>query len=90
MRQVISAVLCGVAVVWGVGVGPLCWVLRDGLGPDATESSGWAAVERFLPTFYWGPVALLLSVCCVIGWQFRTGQAGRPNFQPGAAARGGG
>ena len=45
-------------------VGPLVWILRDGLGPDSTDSSGWEAVGRMFWTFYWGPATLL---ACLFG-----------------------
>jgi hypothetical protein len=48
--------------VWLVGVGPLTWILRDGLGPGSVDSHGERAAVRFLMTFYWGPVACLLVV----------------------------
>ncbi len=51
--------------VWVVFVGPFCWVLRDGLGPDSVSSSGFTAVCRALMTFYWGPVALLLLAAII-------------------------
>jgi hypothetical protein len=28
---------------------PLLWILRDGLGPDARTTTGWAALEKFAP-----------------------------------------
>ena len=47
-------------LVWIVAVGPFCWMLRDGLGPDSVQSHGPHAVARFLGTFYWGPVLVAL------------------------------
>ena len=45
-------------------IGPLVWILRDGLGPDSTDSIGWGAVTRLFWTFYWGPATLL---ACLVG-----------------------
>lgn len=39
---------------------PFAWILRDGLGPDAYESSGWPAGWRWFMTFYCGPILLVL------------------------------
>jgi hypothetical protein len=60
MRQAISAALDGFALFWGLAIGPLCWLLRDGLGPGSVDSHGAHAVSRFLLTFYWGPVLVAL------------------------------
>ncbi len=64
----------GLLAFWLVGIGPLCWILRDGLGPNSVESSGWHALIRFNLTFFWGPVALLLAgfVVLVTLWRPRT------------------
>ncbi|WP_148597154.1 hypothetical protein [Aquisphaera giovannonii] len=48
-------------MVWAVVIGPFAWLLRDGLGPGATDSGGWQSVGRFLMTFYWGPILLALA-----------------------------
>ncbi|MDB5351786.1 MAG: hypothetical protein JWN86_3033 [Planctomycetota bacterium] len=60
MRQTISAALDGLALFWGLAIGPFCWLLRDGLGPGSVDSHGAHAVARFLLTFYWGPVFVAL------------------------------
>ena len=60
MKQAVLVALCGLTLFWLIAVGPLCWMLRDGLGPDSTESHNLLAVERLLFTFYWGPVAAIL------------------------------
>lgn len=62
MLQVCKGSLAGMLIFWVIGIGPLCWILRDGLGPEAVESHGLVAVIRFLFTFYWGPVLAALSV----------------------------
>ena len=60
MRQFFTTLFDGLLVTWVIGVGPLCWILRDGLGPNAVESHGGWAVARFLMTFWWGPVLAAL------------------------------
>ena len=60
MRRAIAQALDGVVLFWALGIGPLCWILRDGLGPGAVDSHGAHAVVRFLLTFYWGPVLAAL------------------------------
>ena len=44
-----------------IGVLPVAWILRDGLGPDSVASSGLAAISRTFMTFYVGPAILLLA-----------------------------
>ncbi len=56
LRPVADAAL----VLWLL-LGPLCWILRDGLGPGAVESQGLPAAGRFLMTFWWGPVLVGLA-----------------------------
>lgn len=43
-------------------LGPLAWLLRDGLGPDSTTSSGWQAITRMFWCLYWGPATLLATL----------------------------
>ena len=50
MRQAVLAALDGLALIWGLAVGPFCWLLRDGLGPGSVDSHGAHAVARFLLT----------------------------------------
>jgi len=51
-----------VAAVGLLGVlGVFAWILRDGMGPSATESAGWEAVRRWFWCFYWGPAMLAAS-----------------------------
>ena len=52
-----SMILTGSATLFLIVLlGPLAWILRDGLGPSSTESSGLQAFERMFWTFYWGPL----------------------------------
>lgn len=39
-------------------VGPFVWILRDGLGPDAVDSTWLQAVHKMFWTFYWGPATI--------------------------------
>lgn len=68
-------------VLWTVGalILTVCalfiWLLRDGLGPDATDSPGLAALARFaagmagMAVFYLTP---LLLGCLVHPWRRRS------------------
>ena len=44
-----------------IGVLPLAWILRDGLGPDSVSSTGLSALSRTFMTFYVGPAIMLLA-----------------------------
>lgn len=68
------ALLVAGLVFWVVGIGPLCWLLRDGLGPNSVDSHGWHAIVRFLLTFYWGPVTavLMLLTLYAMVWSHRS------------------
>lgn len=46
--------------------GPFVWILKDGLGPDATSSTRMHAMSRMFWTFYWGPVKLSAK-CTLLG-----------------------
>ncbi len=50
-------------------VGPFVWILRDGLGPDATSSTWMQAISRMFWTFYWGP-ATLAATFTLLGASF--------------------
>jgi hypothetical protein len=47
---------------------PFAWLMRDGMGPGAVESSGMAAVVKCLKTFYIGPALGLLALAVIGGW----------------------
>ena len=51
------------AVVIGL---PFAWIIRDGLGPDSISTSGIAAIDRTLSTFFIGPIILLLTSAALI------------------------
>ena len=62
MRFRIGLVIINSALVILILVSPLVWVLRDGLGPGATDSSAFSALYRFSMTFYFGPVVVTLLI----------------------------
>jgi hypothetical protein len=43
--------------VWATAC-PFLWILRDGLGPDSVETTGWAAVRKFTPMLLIGAVTV--------------------------------
>ena len=73
LRLLIAALQAGL-MVWAACL-PLVWVLRDGLGPDATESGGAEAV--FKVAIGWGVPALALALpLCGLLFVDRRGAAG--------------
>ena len=65
IARALDILVTAVLIAW-LFVGPLAWILRDGLGPDSVPSHGMEAVFRFLTAFYWGPVALGLVALALI------------------------
>ncbi|MDF1841777.1 MAG: hypothetical protein P1U77_10095 [Rubripirellula sp.] len=49
-----------------VFVGPFAWILRDGLGPSATESTASNAIAQTFWTFYFGPAALTTALVAAV------------------------
>ena len=45
---------------------PIAWIIRDGLGPDSIESTGYEAILKCFKTFYVGPILILLGVLKLI------------------------
>lgn len=45
--------------------GPFVWLLRDGLGPDAANSTWLEAMSRMFWTFYWGPATIAAALILV-------------------------
>lgn len=62
-RQVLITILGAALFVW-VFAAPIVWILRDGLGPGMTETSGVWSVVKFL--VQWGIPALVLGVPLLI------------------------
>lgn len=56
-------ILIGFAVVC---VLPFAWILRDGLGPGAVSTAGFAALSKTFVCFYIGP-AIVFLVCLDLG-----------------------
>src|SRR5260221_1365241 len=62
VRHFLTALGDAALVFWILAAGPLCWILRDGLGPNSVESAGSDALVRFLMTFWWAPILAILAV----------------------------
>ena len=60
MRQPLKILVDTVALLTILSLVPFAWILRDGLGPDSTTSSGMEALGRCFMTFYAGPISLAL------------------------------
>ena len=58
-------------VLWFLAGGLYAWILRDGLGPDATTSTGLAAFSRLFWTFHWGPTCAGLLIIDLLWWRRR-------------------
>jgi hypothetical protein len=52
MHRIIFTSIAGADFFFWLLISPLCWILRDGLGPNTRESHGWTAIARFLLAFY--------------------------------------
>ena len=51
------------------------WILRDGLGPESVQSTGFAALGKAFMTFYAGPgILLLAAVRLLLGASIRNKQ----------------
>ncbi len=59
--RVLHTLLVAAVISWALAA-PLAWALRDGLGPETEPTSGVEAVQRFVMTFSWGPILLLLLI----------------------------
>jgi hypothetical protein len=48
---------------------PFMWILRDGLGPDAGETTGWAALRQFMPVLLLGQgIVVFTALMHLIRW----------------------
>jgi len=65
MRSIIQILVDALLIFTVIALVPFAWILRDGLGPDATTSSGIQAVWRCLLTFYSGPILAGLTVLAI-------------------------
>jgi len=61
MKKVIHSIVQA-AMLLLIMTSPFAWLMRDGLGPDATTSYGFDAISKFFITFYWGPAFLGLAI----------------------------
>jgi CDP-diglyceride synthetase len=64
-RTVLGFLLILISVVFIIFSVLVSWVLRDGLGPDAIESHGLIAIQRFLRGV--APMILIASLIGAIG-----------------------
>jgi len=66
MRKFAQVLLNALLVFAIIALLPFAWLMRDGLGPDATTSSGIQAMSRCFMTFYSGPILVVLITMAVI------------------------
>lgn len=78
LRRLVSVAVTSLLVLI-VLLAPFAWILRDGLGPDATESFGLRALQRAFMTFYWGPIAIMLVAAkvAVVSWAKATDRSAK-------------
>jgi len=63
-----GALLC--LLLWSTFAALMCWILRDGLGPDAIESHGTTAILRFSATLT--PVLIIAGLAITVSiWGYR-------------------
>jgi hypothetical protein len=48
----------------------VCWIFRDGLGPDSVTSSGWLALSRFTGELWVFP-CISIPLCAAGGYLWR-------------------
>ena len=58
-------------ILWLLAGGLYAWILRDGLGPEATTSTGIAALSRMFWVFNWGPTCVALLIIDVLWCRHR-------------------
>jgi TRAP-type C4-dicarboxylate transport system permease small subunit len=66
MRRVIQVLADTMLVFTVIALLPFAWLMRDGLGPETTTSSGIQAVSRCFMTFYSGPILIGLIALVVV------------------------
>jgi hypothetical protein len=62
LRGIVGALLLIVVV----GILPIAWITRDGLGPNSVETTGVQAIVRCLTNFWVGPIILILLLIEVL------------------------
>ena len=73
----IEVALHSMAVVGVAAWALICWVLRDGLGPDSLRSTGAVAFSRFVDQFWIAPVVGLALVAAALLLRRRRIEHGR-------------
>jgi len=63
VTQVVVDAILALAII---ALLPFAWLMRDGLGPDSTTSSGLQAISRCFMTFYSGPILIGLIALAVV------------------------
>jgi hypothetical protein len=68
-RLLLFLVLLLVSFCYLVWAALMCWTLKDGLGPDAIESTGLLAISRFWADMKWhmiiGSIPLLMALALI-------------------------
>jgi hypothetical protein len=65
------------ALVCWLLVSPLFWILKDGLGPDAGDTTGWAALRKFSPVLFVG-MGLIGYLMLMHLWLWYLGRPAEP------------
>ena len=84
MKKVVRSLVDALLVLVLVGLVPFAWILRDGLGPDSSASSGLDAVSRCFMTFYSGPILIVLALSSAILRSAWVKAAPQDSVNPGA------
>ncbi len=72
MLRAAAFVIDGLLGLALIGLVPFAWIMRDGLGPDAVDSSGVAALGRWFMTFWAGPIMItLIAAAMGVRWAAR-------------------
>ena len=66
LRKIIKIAADAMLVLSVIVLLPFAWLMRDGLGPDSTTSSGIQALWRWFMTFYSGPILIGLIALAVV------------------------
>ena len=66
LRKIIQIAADAMLVLSVIVLLPFAWLMRDGLGPDSTTSSGIQALWRWFMTFYSGPILIGLIALAVV------------------------
>jgi hypothetical protein len=61
IQKIVGWTMLVAGLLWTVGTTYLGWLLRDGLGPDMIETTGFAAIEAFLSGWWYFPALGLVA-----------------------------